>query len=663
VAFSERIRLVIDVATGNASGPLKKLSTDLKNADGAFKKVGVAAKGMGDLVARNLATFAVAGAAGLVAFAAKAVDAFQKTALGAGELRDALGVTAEEASRFQEVADDLGIGVEALQSALGKMNRAAADTPEAFAAIGAEIQKNADGTTNVTETFLEVVDALNRIPDATARASAAQKIFGRGWQNISELVASGADAVREAMASVEGGKIISDAEVDKARELRDKMDELKGVFEEVAVEVGSALVPALTAAADVAKDIAPAVEGISKAVGVVTGAISDVHGGVEEFEDSVERGLGANISTDNITISARVVEQAMQVAADRARDLDGAVVHMGDQMPHVASQTDAATVATRDYANASEVAAAADERRISALEGIAGVLMGQVEGAAAVAAANREYAASAQSAADATAATVAAVGEFGAASAEAAAAATAEADAIIQVSQASVGQYQAMMAAAGATATATGALDAQNAALLTQASTATPAARAQIVAYIADLNAIPPEVTSEILALLDQGKVAEAEARLNETSRSRDQVTTAEAVTGGAEADLNEVARARSLTVTASANTGPAESAIQNLIRTRNMVINAQIVTSGGAGYGGAVPGSRFAEGTDSAPGGRALVGEEGPEVVDLPRGSRVHTALESAQMMSGGGSMDPEKWGRIAADSFARAMGKRRHS
>jgi hypothetical protein len=39
---------------------------------------------------------------------------------------------------------------------------------------------------------------------------------------------------------------------------------------------------------------------------------------------------------------------------------------------------------------------------------------------------------------------------------------------------------------------------------------------------------------------------------------------------------------------------------------------------------GGAFFGPGFADGTDSAPGGLALVGERGPEIVNLPRGSQV---------------------------------------
>lgn len=47
----------------------------------------------------------------------------------------------------------------------------------------------------------------------------------------------------------------------------------------------------------------------------------------------------------------------------------------------------------------------------------------------------------------------------------------------------------------------------------------------------------------------------------------------------------------------------------------------------------------RFARGTNFAPGGLALVGEEGPELVNLPRGSKVSTAAETRQTLSQGGS------------------------
>jgi hypothetical protein len=46
-------------------------------------------------------------------------------------------------------------------------------------------------------------------------------------------------------------------------------------------------------------------------------------------------------------------------------------------------------------------------------------------------------------------------------------------------------------------------------------------------------------------------------------------------------------------------------------------------------------PTPEFAKGTDFAPGGMALVGEEGPELVNIPRGSQVLTAAQTSPLLS----------------------------
>lgn len=55
------------------------------------------------------------------------------------------------------------------------------------------------------------------------------------------------------------------------------------------------------------------------------------------------------------------------------------------------------------------------------------------------------------------------------------------------------------------------------------------------------------------------------------------------------------------------------------------------------SGGGGTVT-SLFASGTSYAPGGTAIVGENGPEAVKLPRGAQVVPARQTAAMMGGGG-------------------------
>lgn len=57
----------------------------------------------------------------------------------------------------------------------------------------------------------------------------------------------------------------------------------------------------------------------------------------------------------------------------------------------------------------------------------------------------------------------------------------------------------------------------------------------------------------------------------------------------------------------------------------------------------GAIGVKGFARGTNNAPGGMALVGEQGPELINLPRGSQVFPTPKTNQMLSGmgGGNMN----------------------
>lgn len=80
--------------------------------------------------------------------------------------------------------------------------------------------------------------------------------------------------------------------------------------------------------------------------------------------------------------------------------------------------------------------------------------------------------------------------------------------------------------------------------------------------------------------------------------------------------------------------------ALNGIIDSINGVINGFNSISGAVGGGKLNTIQGFASGTMYAPGGVALVGENGPELVNLPRGSQVRTATATADIMQGGGSV-----------------------
>ena len=103
--FSDTIRLTVSIINGSSSkSPFKSLRDDVDNADGALGKLKAGAGSVFSTISQNAGAFALSAGTALVAFGVKAVGSFEDAALGAGKLRDELGLTADQASRWQEVA-------------------------------------------------------------------------------------------------------------------------------------------------------------------------------------------------------------------------------------------------------------------------------------------------------------------------------------------------------------------------------------------------------------------------------------------------------------------------------------------------------------------------------------------------------------------------------
>lgn len=246
----ERLVYAIEVVTDRAQAGFKGFKQSVTEADGAVGKFKAGASSALASVQANAGTLALAGGSALVAFGAKSIAAFQDTAIAAGKFSDATGLAVEDASRLAEVASDVGIEVGTIEGAIAKMNQAAAKGD--LGKFGVELQRTAEGTVDVNATFLETIRVLNGIADPTERALAAQKIFGKGYKEVAEIIFDSADNVARKLDDVSSSKVIDEKELAKARKFRESMDDLKDALEDVEIAAGEALVPLVSDLADVA---------------------------------------------------------------------------------------------------------------------------------------------------------------------------------------------------------------------------------------------------------------------------------------------------------------------------------------------------------------------------------------------------------------------------
>ena len=251
MAFSDKLTVVIDFVTGPAQSGLGKMRGAIGEADGAFGKMKAAGGVAFGAVQEHAAAFALSAGTALVGFGIKAVTAFQNTALAAGKFSDATGIAVEDASRWIEVAGDIGVSGDEVEAALGKMNKTLGASPDLFTKLGVEVAKTKDGSTDANQTFLNVIDRLNGITDPAEKARVATQLLGKGWQGMAELIGQGSDKLKASLAGVQDGKVIDAAELKKARDLRASFDDLNDSIENIALTIGGQLAPAAKTAADV----------------------------------------------------------------------------------------------------------------------------------------------------------------------------------------------------------------------------------------------------------------------------------------------------------------------------------------------------------------------------------------------------------------------------
>ena len=602
MAFSENIKLVVDVVTGNATSSLSDLKSKVADTEGAFGKVKVAAGGIFDGIVNSPAALAGIGGA-VAAFAAKSIGKFQETALAADKFRDSTGLSLDQSSRWIAVADDVNVSADTIQSAFQRMEKAIGTNRQAF---GDMVKTAKDGSVDLSGTFLNVIEHLQGIKDPIERATEASKLFGKGFAGISDILGTSADKLRDKLAAVSDAQVINEAEVSKARDFQAAMDDLSDAAGDAERKLGAELIPTLTDLAKIASEVITITVDVKEKTGgggmpwwqnlpdLVKTAWEGITTGKPPWE---LWGDSANKAAQDVGAATGVMAQEIGAALGPAGNSVGDFTR---QVDTVTNAEDRAAQKVKDIQNAWDL-----------LKGSLSVQDAQLS---------------------------------------------------LEDSFARVGET----ATSAFDAVSSGADDAK--AKVNDQQQAVVNLKQKIVDYGEKVLALPPEQVTTILAQIDAGDLAGAQAALDKAAkdrtaafkakedtgatsaverafenaaRTRVAAMNAQANAGGAEGTLNNTARSRAASIVASASTSAAENALNAVARTRSMILN--IVPN----LLGTIPG--HAAGVTNSPGGLAIVGERGPELVALPRGADVYTASQTRSALSGASSLSGASVGSAA--------------
>jgi hypothetical protein len=358
---ANKITVLVDLVTDKATSAARGFKASIADAEGAANKFKAGASSAFATVQANAGALALVAGTAIAAFGAKSVKAFQDTALAAGKLSDATGLTVEDASRLQEVAGDLGVSTDALAGSLVRMQKAVASNSAEVQQLGIETKRTADGQVDVNATFLEAIDKLGGVEDANQRGLIASKLFGKGFADSAELILGDADEIKKRLDDVADAQVISPEQVARAKKFRDQMDDLSDSLKQVELTVGDQLVPVIGTLAEALVDAEKAAGKLNDVLGDLPGDISlgGINRGdlgalgifvraVKEAKDALD---GANPAIGQASDASRALVDASIDAAQASHDEAAGLAIVAAQAQEYARQLNAAGLAARDAAD------------------------------------------------------------------------------------------------------------------------------------------------------------------------------------------------------------------------------------------------------------------------------------------------------------------------
>ena len=225
---------------------------------------------MDELKGRAVGAAAALGGAGLLGMLRSLGGGFADSARDAGLLATSMNATVAEAGSFLGLVGALGLELNDLLEIQAEFAQKVTDNANDFQELGAQTQRNADGTVNWATTLVDFLEKLQGVEDATERNRLGFQFLGEeGYKQMSQLVASGT-SVRDALEQI--GVPITDEDVARTAEYDTAMLNLSLTSTRTQQALGRALLPILTGIAEGIGDVVDVVEEVPVPMALATAA-------------------------------------------------------------------------------------------------------------------------------------------------------------------------------------------------------------------------------------------------------------------------------------------------------------------------------------------------------------------------------------------------------
>lgn len=176
------------------------------------------------------------GIAAAGAGAIMAANKFSELAKRSLDLSKATALSVEESSRWIAVADDFGISADALQTGLGRIAKTLDSSK--WSTYGIATRDASGAAKSANDIFLQALDVLSRTTNETERARIGNDLFGKGYANIAPMIGKTRAEYEQMLGAVSSGQTITAGEAERAEKWRMASDKLGDAFDDLVYAFG-----------------------------------------------------------------------------------------------------------------------------------------------------------------------------------------------------------------------------------------------------------------------------------------------------------------------------------------------------------------------------------------------------------------------------------------
>ena len=216
------------------------------------QKIAATAKDLGkkfDNVAKKTKALSAAAGGALLALGGLAVKA-ANDADDMLALSKQTGIATDELQKMAYAAGSVDVDVDTITGSMKKLKKAVAGHDETWEKIGVSVKKANGEYRDIQDIFYDTLGGLSKITDETERDIVAMDLFGKSADELAGIIDDGGQALKEFGQEAENlDLIIPEEELEKAAELSDELDRMKGqasmAFAEIGVQLAESIMPYL----------------------------------------------------------------------------------------------------------------------------------------------------------------------------------------------------------------------------------------------------------------------------------------------------------------------------------------------------------------------------------------------------------------------------------